>query len=197
MAQIKEFFAEIDAKWKPIGSEPIPLEVIGSAALMLQTDYARATKDSDILETAAVTPAVKTQLELIAGRETEIYKRRRIYIDVVAEAIPFMPQEGILHPIPHLQLKNFSLSALDITDVVVSKLWRFTRNDLDDIRAMIERSLVAHDGLIARFKAAVDRFSIDARAEDLPRCVQNLHTVERDLFDAAETEIDLPDWMKE
>ena len=50
MALIKEFLTEIDAKWKPIGGEPILLQVIGSAALMLQCDYERGTKDGDVLE---------------------------------------------------------------------------------------------------------------------------------------------------
>lgn len=41
MALIREFLTEIDAKWNPIGGEPILLQVIGSAALMLQCDYGR------------------------------------------------------------------------------------------------------------------------------------------------------------
>jgi hypothetical protein len=41
----------------------------------------------------------------------------------------------------------------------------------------------------------VDYFLLDARAEDLPKCVENLHRVERDLFGLPETEIDLPDWI--
>lgn len=45
MKLIREFLSEIDAHWKPIGAVPIRLRIIGSAALMLQTDYQRGTKD--------------------------------------------------------------------------------------------------------------------------------------------------------
>jgi len=38
-------------------------------------------------------------------------------------------------------------------------------------------------------------FSYDARAEDLPKYVVNLHRVERDFFGIAPTKIDLPDWI--
>jgi hypothetical protein len=49
--------------------------------------------------------------------------------------------------------------------------------------------------LVERFRAAVDAFSGDARAEDLPRYVRNLHRVERDFLLVPETEIELPDWI--
>ncbi len=62
MALIKEFLTEIDAKWKPIGEEPITLQIIGSAALMLQCDYDRGTKDMDVLEAKDGSPAVKEGL---------------------------------------------------------------------------------------------------------------------------------------
>jgi hypothetical protein len=41
----------------------------------------------------------------------------------------------------------------------------------------------------------IDSFSMDARAEDLPRYVKNLHTVERDFFGVEESEIELPPWV--
>jgi hypothetical protein len=84
---------------------------------------------------------------------------------------------------------------LDVVDVVVSKLKRFNANDQSDIDAMIERGLVPHDRLIDRFRAAVDEFMGDARAEDLPKYVANLHRVERDMLVVPETEIELPSWI--
>jgi hypothetical protein len=62
---------------------------------------------------------------------------------------------------------------------------------------MIDLELVPHAVLIERFRSAVDSFLLDARAEDLPKCVENLHRVERDLFGTSETEIDLPDWLRD
>ena len=74
MALIREFLAEIDARWK------ISLQVIGSTALMLQTDYDRGTKDSDVLESAGVSGAVGKRLLALAGKETDIEKQFRSFI---------------------------------------------------------------------------------------------------------------------
>ncbi len=195
MALIREFFADIDAAWKPLGAEPIELQIIGSAGLMLQVDYERATKDGDVLETTSVTSAVKKQLIAVAGRNTEIHDRRRIYIDVVINGLPFLPHKPLFHPVQNLELKNFKTWALDITDTVVSKIKRLNADDVTDIRAMATRRLIDHGRLISRFNAAVDRFSMDARAEDLPKYVANLNRVERDFLGVQPTRIELPDWM--
>lgn len=195
MALIREFFADIDAEWKQIGAEPIELQIIGSAALMLQVDYERATKDGDVLETTSVTPAVKGQLISIAGRGTEIHKRRRIYVDVVINGLPFLPHKAVFHSVRHLEMKHFKASALDITDTVVSKIKRLNNDDLTDIKAMADRRLLDHAKLIDRFNAAVDRFSMDARAEELPKYVANLNRIERDFLGVKPTRIELPDWM--
>jgi len=60
---IKEFLKAIDARWKPVGGEPLALQVIGSAALMLQTNYDRGTKDSDVLESRSGPAQIKEQFE--------------------------------------------------------------------------------------------------------------------------------------
>ncbi len=55
MRLLEEFFQALDAAWGASpDAEVIHLRIIGSAALMLQTNYRRGTKDSDILETAAL-----------------------------------------------------------------------------------------------------------------------------------------------
>jgi hypothetical protein len=55
--------------------------------------------------------------------------------------------------------------------------------------------LVPHERLLDRFRAAVDELDGDARAEDLPKYVKNLHRVERDMVGVDETEIELPTWI--
>ena len=65
-------------------------------------------------------------------------------------------------------------------------------NDRYDIDSMVDRGLVPHPSLIERFRSAVDAFSLDARAAELPKYLSNLHVVERDLFGVDETEIELP-----
>ena len=49
--------------------------------------------------------------------------------------------------------------------------------------------------MIARFRSAIDIFSYDARADDLPKYIEHLHRVERDMLDVNETEIELPPWV--
>ncbi len=196
MELIKDFFKELDRLWRPAPAEKIPLQIIGSAALMLQAGYERGTKDSDILETAALIGPVGEKLLSLAGKNSGLSKRYGIYLDIVGSGIPFLPIKPVFNALPVFGgLKNFKITALDITDVAVSKLKRFTSNDAADIRAVVEKGLLNPGLLVSRFRAAVDAYSTDARAEDLPRYINNLHTVERDFLEVDESEIELPGWM--
>lgn len=192
MAQIKELLTEIDKRWRPIGAEPITLQIIGSAALMLQTDYDRGTKDGDVLESKENTVAIKEQLLALAGKNTDLHAQFGMYVDVVFRALLFLPTKAQFHPLPGLSLKNFKIELLDVVDVVISKLSRFNNSDRNDIRAMADRGLIDHARLVKRFEAAALWFSCDARAEDVPRYLKNFHTVERDMLALPLSEIELP-----
>lgn len=69
---LEEFFIAIDHKWKPLGSEPITLNLIGSTALFLQCNYQRGTKDSDILEVYGIPKKVYAELTKLAGIDSRI-----------------------------------------------------------------------------------------------------------------------------
>jgi hypothetical protein len=195
--RISEFLLDIDSLWGSPSAETVDLHVIGATALMLQTDFERGTKDSDVLETYRMMAEAKARLIDLAGQGTTLHARHRLYIDLVPNGLPFLPSVPRFHPHDALnpQLRHFRVYLLDVVDVVVSKLKRFHANDQSDVAAMIRRELVSHDRLVERFRAAVDVFAYDARASELPRYVANLHRVERDQYDVAETEIDLPDWI--
>lgn len=197
MSAFDEFFLDLDALWAPPSERPLVLAIIGSAALMLQADYERGTKDSDVLETPALDSATQGRLRRLAGKDSALKEKHRMYVDIIANGIPFLPHKPLCHPQEALnrQLRNFEIHVLDVVDVVVSKLKRFHADDRADIAAMIERDLVPHDTLRARFESAVDVFAYDARADELPKYVRNFHTVERDFLGIAETEFDLPDWI--
>lgn len=195
MKLINSFLTEIDEKWKPVGGEPIRLRIIGSAALMLQTDYERGTKDGDILEAEEITPVVREQLLALAGPKSPLFAKYRMYIEVVLRSILFWPQGPVFRPANELSLKNFTVEVLDVTDVVVSKLKRLNQNDIDDIEAIAGKRLIDHQKLVSRFESAVDRFFTDARAEDLPKYIKNLNRIERDFLRVPESKIELPDWM--
>ncbi len=68
---IGDFFEELDGLWTAGGtgaSAKVRLRLIGSTALMLQTSYARGTKDSDVLETSDLTDDVRRRLRERAGK---------------------------------------------------------------------------------------------------------------------------------
>lgn len=164
---------------------------------MPQTGYQRGTKDSDVLETVSMTAEIKDQLITLAGIGTELHARHKLYIDIVSPGLPFLPQAPRYHSLDELNLglNQFEAEVLDVVDTVVSKLKRFSANDISDIQAMANLGLVDHDTLIARFRSAVDMFSMDARADDVPQYIANLHRIERDHLLVAETPIELPHWI--
>jgi hypothetical protein len=194
---IHDFFLELDRAWKPTGARRIRLPIIGAGSLLLQTSYARLTKDSDVLETEEIDKDVRSQFENLAGKQSRLSLRHKIYLDVVAPGLPLLPQQPNWVPIPELtdRLVHFRIEALHLVDVVVSKLRRFHANDRHDIEAMVDRELVPHDLLLERFRSAIDAFSLDARAAELPSCLANFHLVERDFFNKDETEIELPSYI--
>jgi len=192
---IELFLLNIDAEW-PAGAPRILFKVIGSTALMLQTPYSRGTKDSDVLGVDPVIGPVADALLALAGKGTALHRKHHVYLDVVGSGVPFLPRPPKWNRIETLNasLRSFEIVALDITDVVVSKLKRLHDNDKEDIRAMIDRDLVGHAQLVERFLSAADVFSMDARAQNLSRYAQNLNWVERECLGVAETEYQLPPW---
>jgi hypothetical protein len=61
---------------------------------------------------------------------------------------------------------------------------------------MVAAGRVPHDRLVARFREMVDYVGATAYADDLPRCVDRLHRIERDMLDVDETPIELPSWVE-
>lgn len=195
MSLLEDFFLELDERW-PLEGQKVSLPIIGSAALMLQVNYQRVTKDADVLEVQGLTEVVRSTLLGLAGKGTPIHARYRIYLEIVRNGLPFLPQVPAWSAVDalNIRLRRLELNVLDVTDIIVSKLKRFNANDVQDIEAMVERGLVDHERLIRRFREAVAYYQFDARAEELPTYVTNLHVVERDFLGVDETEIELPEW---
>ncbi len=197
MSLVREFMIDLDRRWPGHTTNKLRLHIIGSTALMLQADYVRGTKDSDVLETADLDPSTRRNLVQLAGPGTDLHRRHRMYMEIVPAGLPLLPQRPRWSALGELnvQLASLSLEALSIVDVVISKLRRFHGDDQRDISAMVDRDLVLHCEFVDRFKLAVDYHLLDARAHDLPKVVANFHRVERDFFGVPETAIDLPHWL--
>jgi len=194
---VDDLFVELDRLWLPPADPKIRLKLIGSCALMLQVDYRRGTKDSDLFETLELDRDIKARILELAGRDSEIHRQRRMYVEFVPNGLPFLPHAPNWRPLSELdsKLKSFTIEALDVVDVVISKLLRFNASDREDIEAMIDRQHVPHELFVERFRSAVAELAHDARASELPACVLNFHEIERDIFVTDETEIELPSWV--
>jgi hypothetical protein len=89
VSAISGLLEDVDLLWQPTRGGTVELHVIGASALLLQSDYDRATKDSDVLETAAIDPRTKAQLLSLAGVGTTLARRHRLYVATVAQGLPF------------------------------------------------------------------------------------------------------------
>lgn len=91
---------------------------------------------------------------------TVLHKRRTLYLQFVASGLPLLPHVPLFHKLDALNasLRHFEIHVLDVVDVVVSKLRPFRSSDQGNIQAMVERGLVPHDRLVARFRDAVDEY---------------------------------------
>ena len=67
MRALEVFLQELDVAWEPLQPGKQALRIIGCGSLLLQTDYQRGTKDSDVLEAADLDAATKRGLLAIAG----------------------------------------------------------------------------------------------------------------------------------
>ena len=89
---INAFISDLDGRWQIDGLEKTVLKLIGSAALMLQSSYARITKDADVLQVEPLTPELCDRLEKLAGRGSELDRRHNMYLEFVSPGLPFLPK---------------------------------------------------------------------------------------------------------
>jgi len=76
---VRDFFVEIDRRWRlPRRPDKIRLSLIGCGALLLQADYQRGTKDSDVFETTDLREETKTELCALAGKGTDLAVRHSL-----------------------------------------------------------------------------------------------------------------------
>lgn len=194
---VEELLWDIDQAWQARDADRIRLRILGSSALFLQTDYRRGTKDSDVLETAELRVETRHQLLALAGKGAPLHRKHGMYVEILASAFPFLAEEPNWVPLPELDadLTHFTVEVLDVVDVVVAKLARLHGADRGDIKAMVLQGRVDPVALVERFDSAIRRIWHDARAEELPRYVRNLHSVQRDLLGVAESLVELPSWV--
>lgn len=193
MSTARALLGEIATAW---ALSPVTLHLIGATALALTVGHDRGTRDADVLTMIDLGPDAQAHLLTLAGPGTRLAQRWKMHVELVPNGVPFLPRptawcDVALPDAP----ATVRVRALDVVDVAVSKLKRFHANDQADVDAMIRAGHIAHEALVERFLSAVDGLLGDAREQDLPRYVRNLHTVERDMLGVDETEVELPAWI--
>ena len=120
---VEDFLRALDRGWSQ-SAVRIPLRIVGSTALMLQTSYVRGTKDSDIVTTTELTPELQDRLLAVAGPGTKLHEQYRLYVQIGPGGLLFRRQAVKWHPLATLNaaLRSFEVEVMDVVDVVVSKL---------------------------------------------------------------------------
>lgn len=109
--------------------------------------------------------AVVAALRELAGPRNAIARRHWMYLDLVAYNIPHLAATPTWYP---RRWENVDVLVLDVADVCVAKLGRWSANDRGGVSRMVVLGELGHASLVVRFRALVDRLAFDGRAEDLP-----------------------------
>jgi hypothetical protein len=123
----REFLQEID---KQI-TEVCRLPVFGGFAVTQVYGLSRETSDFDVLD---VSPRniVRTLIE-IAGKQSPLAIRYKVYLDIVGIANPPYDYESRLRPMYEGAFEHLRLFVMDPYDVALTKLKRDNEKDFQDV----------------------------------------------------------------
>jgi len=140
----KAFLQEVDRAL----TTPVVLHCLGGFALVSCYGLPRQTNDIDYIETE-----VSGDEELIAlgGRESELYRRHKVYFQRVGVALFPEDYARRLESVDLPFLRRLQLKVLEAHDIVLSKLDRFSGTDSDDIKFLATTAPIDVDVLRARY----------------------------------------------
>ena len=122
-----EFLAELDTL---IGG-PIELRCIGGFVLTALYGMPRPTADVDYV--SALPFSRINELQAVAGRESPLAKKHKVYLQYVAVVTLPENHETRLEEMFPGRFRNLRLFALDPYDLVLSKLERNSQKDREDV----------------------------------------------------------------
>ena len=122
------FLADLDQALE----EPVELRCIGGFVVSLLYGIGRPTADVDVLEVRP--PAVRAQLGQLAGPQTALHKKHKVYLQQVAVlgAYPEDYATRLTEMFPGA-LGRLRLLALDPYDLALTKLERNSSRDREDV----------------------------------------------------------------
>lgn len=191
MSAAVDFFRALDERWAKTSGGALELKIVGAGALVLLTGLNRGTRDNDVLETEQVGAASKPLLD-IGGPKSDLAKRHGLFIELVPQGMPFLPQRPRYLTPPGLEaLSVIRVQALHPIEVAISKLKPFRAHDAADIADLARQNRLPHEEFLARFKSAVELAELSARKDELPEIIKRFHQVERDHLGAGPSPIEL------
>lgn len=125
-----EFLDALDSR---LGA-PTDLHCIGGFVMTLQYGISRATADIDVME-AAPTSSL-TELQRVAGRDSELDRRIHVYLQVVRVAMYPQDYESRLVSMWPGRFRRLRLFALEAHDLALTKLERNSEVDRQDVQRL-------------------------------------------------------------
>ena len=125
--------------------QPVTLYLIGGAAITLAYDFQNRTTDLD-----AVAP--NQSVLVLAGKDSELAQKFRLYIQSVSEIGLSVPKDWKKHcellELP--QLTRIKIYVANLHDIILGKTARLEPRDLNDLMSLKAKKLIDLDFLLTR-----------------------------------------------
>lgn len=144
-----EFLAEVDQSL----SNAVELHCVGGFVLTAAYGIPRTTNDLDYI--SAIPHESHADLENVAGRNSLLAKKHRVYLQAVGIADCPEDYEGRLVTLP-FRLQKLTLKFLDPYDLILSKLTRNSPKDMEDVRWLAQNLGLEFGVLMERFDREMD-----------------------------------------
>jgi len=133
----RSFLRELDERL----TQTVELHCIGGFVVSLHYGVGRQTSDIDFLNVVPRVPA--DDLEAIAGLQSELHRKHRLYIQRVTIATAPEGYASRLEAMfPSAGWKRLSLFAMEAHDLALSKLERNAERDRDDVLSLARAGLL-------------------------------------------------------
>jgi hypothetical protein len=119
------------------------LHCFGGFVVIHAYGVARTTNDCDFV--SVVPHPLWARVSELGGRDSELHKRHRVYLDPVTVATPPDGYQGRLMPLFPGLWRNLKICALEAHDLALAKLERNFERDRDDIQRLVRTGHLDRD----------------------------------------------------
>ena len=141
-----QFVAEVDQNL----AESVEIHCVGGFVLTAVYGIPRTTADLDYI--SAIPSQSSTELDRIAGRESGLAKKYKVYLQYVRGVADFPEDYEARLTTLQLGLKKLTLRVLDPYDLILLKLTRNSPKDAEDVRALAQKRGLEFDVVMERFR---------------------------------------------